>query len=90
MGIHNGQSFSTKDSDNDAADVKHCADEYKGGWWYEYCHRANLNGIYREGNYTGRFNGIDWNRWKGYNYSLKKVEMKTRRIHFDQINGATD
>ena len=39
MGLHNGQSFSTKDSDNDAADVKHCAAEYMGGWWYEYCHR---------------------------------------------------
>ena len=80
MSLHNGQSFSTKDSDNDANDSKHCADIHKGGWWYQSCHRANLNGIYHERNYTDPANGVVWKSWKGYNYSLKKVEMKTRRI----------
>ena len=82
-GTHSGHSFSTKDSDNDVAANVNCADRYKGGWWYEACHWANLNGDYLEGNYTGLAIGVDWNGWKGYIYSLKKVEMKTRRISFD-------
>lgn len=31
------QKFSTLDSDNDDWENVNCANDYKGGWWYESC-----------------------------------------------------
>ena len=76
---HNGSPFSTKDVDNDAADTGYsCAQHYKGGWWYGTCHHANLNGQYLGGAHTSHADGVNWYHWKGYDYSLKFVEMKFR------------
>ena len=80
--IHDGQAFTTKDRDNDNSTVNHCANKYMGAWWYSACHKANLNGLYHDGNYTDYGIGINWSRWKGYFYSLKTTEMKTRRAFF--------
>lgn len=82
MGICNGQLFSTKDRDNDLGAVN-CAVKNEGAWWYNACHKANLNGRYiTGGRYTdrqsGSFTGIDWEPWKGYGYSLLFTEMKLR------------
>ena len=74
---HNGMNFSTKDRDNDVSQ-RNCAEEYKGAWWYDKCHRSNLNGRYLRGNHTTYADGVNWSRWKGYRYSLKKTEMKIR------------
>jgi hypothetical protein len=58
MANHNGRKFSAKDKDVDAANYKsdkwsgHCAQMFKGGWWYDNCHRADLNGMYLKGNNT--------------------------------------
>ena len=79
---HNGQAFSTKDKDNDARSNKHCAVKFKGAWWYNACHEANLNGLYHVGNDTGFAIGVTWFHWKGHRYSLQITEMKTRRIIF--------
>ena len=46
MAYHNGMKFSTKDNDNDPASAAHCAIVWSGGWWYNTCHQANLNGLY--------------------------------------------
>ena len=75
----NGAMFSSKDFDNDqsAAD---CAKLYNGGWWYSNCHDSNLNGLYLQGNNISNSGGVIWKQWKGDNYSLKKTEMKIRRI----------
>ena len=74
---HNGSPFSTKDRDNDAYSTS-CAQRFKGGWWYESCHRANLNGLYHYGTHTSYADGVNWFQWKGYYYSLKFTEMKFR------------
>ena len=42
MSFHNGQQFTTYDNDNDK-DGGNCAYDHQGGWWYNNCHRANLN-----------------------------------------------
>ena len=51
LSYHDGMMFSTSDSDNDL-DIRNCASENKGGWWFNSCYSSNLNGLYRIGNYT--------------------------------------
>ncbi|XP_078605257.1 microfibril-associated glycoprotein 4-like isoform X2 [Branchiostoma floridae x Branchiostoma japonicum] len=76
---HNGRPFSTKDRDNDDSAAS-CAQNRKGAWWYGACHRANLNGLYHAGSHTSFADGVNWDTWKGRNYSLKHTEMKIRPI----------
>ena len=73
---HNNMMFSTNDRDNDIYVQGHCANIYKGGWWYDRCHEANLNGLYSSTTYG---EGINWRYWRGYYYSLKFTEMKVRQ-----------
>ncbi|XP_035684230.1 ficolin-2-like [Branchiostoma floridae] len=75
---HNGMYFSTRDRDNDPHSTADCAEIYKGAWWYERCHRANLNGLYLGGSHQSDRDGVNWNPWKGSRYSLKITEMKIR------------
>ncbi|XP_019637055.1 PREDICTED: microfibril-associated glycoprotein 4-like isoform X2 [Branchiostoma belcheri] len=79
MAFQNGQRFSTKDSDNDAI-AAHCSQRYKGAWWYGDCHNANLNGLYHLGAHSTYADGVNWNHWKGYYYSLKRTTMKIRPV----------
>ena len=69
--------FSTTDRDNDVSGG-HCAQRFKGAWWYKSCHHSNLNGLYLGGANTADGEGITWYHWLGNKYSLKKVEMKLR------------
>ena len=69
---HNGQTFKTKDHFGKS---DFCTRNWKSGWWYNNCHRANLNGVY---NSTTIYEGIIWKHWKGFKYSLRFVEMKFR------------
>ncbi|XP_062568845.1 angiopoietin-2-like [Saccostrea cucullata] len=39
-----GISFSTPDRDNDRISGFDCAAQYRGGWWFNWCHYAFLNG----------------------------------------------
>ncbi|ELU13343.1 hypothetical protein CAPTEDRAFT_91049, partial [Capitella teleta] len=80
MARHHGHQFSTRDADNDAHSTLNCADHYKGGWWYDDCHSANLNGLYLNGNYTAKYSkGINWYHWKlSWRYSFQFTEMKMR------------
>ncbi|XP_061390451.1 ryncolin-4-like [Musca vetustissima] len=69
-----GYNFTTHDRDNDIA-VENCAVRYTGAWWYRDCHQANPNGLY--GNLEfGK--GINWLTFRGWNYSLKSIELILR------------
>ena len=83
LAYQNGNRFSTRDQDNDALSAGHCAQQYKGGWWYVSCHHSNLNGLYYlSGPYSSNYgNGVAWYHWKRTTlYSLKVTEMKVRRV----------
>jgi len=69
--------FTTKDQDNDMANGN-CAQSYKGAWWYNACHKANLNGLYLGRPHASFANGINWHAWRGHYYSLKRAEMKIK------------
>ena len=76
----NNMFFSTKDRDYDTKLTYSCAVRFEGAWWYLDCLSACLNGRYHHGNLTAYAEGIIWTYFKGYNYSLKKAEMKIRRL----------
>lgn len=59
-----------------------CAHFHKGGWWYNACGQANLNGVwYTGGVYRSKFqDGIFWADYGGGFYSMKTVRMLIRPI----------
>ncbi|KAM4524348.1 microfibril-associated glycoprotein 4-like isoform 2-T2 [Odontesthes bonariensis] len=77
---HNGMKFSTLDKDQDVW-ATHCARSFLGAFWYEKCHSANPNGVYRWGaDATLYAVGVSWSSWKGSGYSLKTISMKIRPV----------
>ena len=70
--------FTTRDNDNDN-DPSNCASIFIGAWWFNYCFDSHLNGAYYHDPAVIFARGIIWYHWKGYYYSLKFSEMKTRR-----------
>ena len=44
--------------------------------------KSNLNGLYRRGRHSSYADGVNWSRWKGFYYSLKRTEMKVRPVDF--------
>ncbi|KAL9956234.1 hypothetical protein ACROYT_G037682 [Oculina patagonica] len=81
LSYHRNSAFSTKDRDNDQSSGN-CAVSYKGGWWFNSCVIANLNGYYYHGPHSSDHDGVNWRTWKGRKYSAKRAEMKTRPADF--------
>ena len=79
---HNGWPFTTPDEDNDFKPTGNCALEYHGGWWFKWCHTAFLNGPYIHGPNSFYGEGIIWNGFKDFRYSLKSSQMKIRPRDF--------
>lgn len=78
---HSGMKFSTFDKDQDIH-TGNCAKQFLGAFWYNGCHSANPNGVYRWGADGTIFAvGTIWHSWKGYDYSLKSISMKIRSLH---------
>ena len=75
--VLNGMQFSTYDQDNDATS-SNCAKHYKGGWWYNACYRAHLNGPYL-GPADNSGNELMWYTWKEYQ-PMKSTQMKIKRV----------
>ncbi|XP_017753302.1 PREDICTED: protein scabrous-like [Eufriesea mexicana] len=67
----NGMAFSARDRDMDAS-ATNCARNYHGGWWFNRCQHANLNGKYSLGLTWFR---SDTNKWMSIAFS----EMSVRR-----------
>nr|XP_015801603.2 fibrinogen alpha chain [Nothobranchius furzeri] len=85
---HSGMKFSTFDKDDDKWEGN-CAEVYGGGWWYNSCQMANLNGVYYRGSYDPKGNaphqaenGVVWTTFKPATYSLKAVRMFVRPAEF--------
>ncbi|ESO03149.1 hypothetical protein HELRODRAFT_174042 [Helobdella robusta] len=77
--VHNNMPFSTLDSDHDMS-WNSCAVKFAGAWWYRECHQSNLNGLYLRGHHTSYADGVNWNTFRGFNYSLKFTEMRVELI----------
>ncbi|CAN0439868.1 unnamed protein product [Lampetra planeri] len=85
---HGGMTFSTFDRDTDKWSDGSCAEWYGGGWWYNACQAANLNGVYYQGGpYDPREkppyeveNGVVWATYRGSDYSLKRTSVRFRRV----------
>ncbi|XP_060577785.1 microfibril-associated glycoprotein 4-like, partial [Ruditapes philippinarum] len=81
LSYHNGKNFSTFDMDRDGSSIN-CAIDDHGGWWYNYCALANLNGEYvtpgtqRPVESQG---GMIYYSFKHYE-SLKVSKMMFRRV----------
>ena len=73
---NNGMGFSTYERDNDNW-PNSCAQQYKGGWWYNSCVGSNLNGLYL-GYSENNPASASWYHWKNSYESLKITEMKIR------------
>lgn len=77
--VNSDTQFSTKDNDNDYLSGS-CAYKFKGSWWYRKCHLSNLNGLYQRGPHDSFADGINWVTFKGYYYSLRRSEMKSKAL----------
>lgn len=76
--IDNGMAFSTKDSDKDQW-VGDCSrTRGDGGWWFNGCGLANLNGV-NYGKNTNSYDGILWYFYAKDNRSFKSSQMKIRK-----------
>ncbi|XP_078492907.1 fibrinogen C domain-containing protein 1-like [Ciona intestinalis] len=79
LSYHNGSRFTTWDVDHDVWSSGNCAVVVHGAWWYRDCYFSNLNGEYLNCQTTPQ-RAASWHRFRGYQYSLKFIEMKFRPI----------
>ncbi|XP_050727408.1 techylectin-5A-like [Eriocheir sinensis] len=70
-----GMMFTTHDEDHDTSHEINCAKYWKiGGWWFNRCSWANLNGPYNEPG-EGDGIGINWHMWRNKEYLRSSTMM---------------
>ncbi|KAK3781815.1 hypothetical protein RRG08_059061 [Elysia crispata] len=75
LDYHNNCAFSTFDRDNDLG-KSNCAESQRGGWWFNKCDNANLNG-----DWGGQDNkGMEWDGFVSTLRSVDFSEMKIRKV----------
>ena len=77
LSYHDGMEFDTYDVTSGTSSNSGCAAGSGGGWWYDGCYHANINGGY---NGNGTWKAVSWLDFRGHKYSLKRTEMKIRRL----------
>ncbi|XP_065923905.1 ryncolin-4-like isoform X1 [Magallana gigas] len=73
----NGMKFSTKDQDNDKGDKQHCGVNFQGGWWFEDCEQAYLNGPYLNSAKITSIS-INWYAFGNEHRALRRASMMIR------------
>nr|XP_039256271.1 fibrinogen gamma chain-like [Styela clava] len=90
----NNMRFTTADQDHIYSVLPTQCPRSPGGWWFNKCNSANLNGYYHQGSFSpsSQPGGIVWTTWKGPTYSLKYVSsiscpkmLRWRELYFLQI-----
>ena len=69
--------FSAKDQDSDQFKTS-CTQRNRGAWWYSSCQKSNLHEMYFNGQHASYSDGVNWQTFRGYHYSLKRTEMKVK------------
>ena len=90
MAYSNGMQFSTYDSDNDKHN-SNCSFLNQGGWWYNACYRANLNGPHTIPTLPGvsqNWARLIWSDNGDPTPYIPSVEMKLRPKHcnFNEVS----
>nr|KAG5701873.1 hypothetical protein BaRGS_014938 [Batillaria attramentaria] len=77
-----GRPFSTHDANRDRCSDRYfnCARTWHGAWWFDCCFSAHLNGEYKPSSATAYSEGILWENFRGFHYSLKFAEMKLKPL----------
>ncbi|KAL7742355.1 hypothetical protein ACLKA6_018991 [Drosophila palustris] len=75
LSVHRGLKFTTFDKDNDYWEEENCAIQLTGAWWHNSCYHSQLTGTYKD-SHIG--NGVNWNTFRGSEYSLKTAIMMIR------------
>ncbi|CAG2236687.1 Ryncolin-2,Veficolin-1,Ryncolin-1,Fibrinogen C domain-containing protein 1,Fibroleukin,Fibrinogen-like protein 1,Tenascin,Ficolin-1,Fibrinogen-like protein A,Ryncolin-3 [Mytilus edulis] len=82
-GHHSGQRFTTSDNDNDQNSSLNCAKLNRdgSGWWFSSCEAVCFTCPYTNNKKGLSGNGLmQWEIWKGSEYSLKYASMMIRRF----------
>ncbi|MCL4153335.1 UNVERIFIED_CONTAM: hypothetical protein GTU68_060456, partial [Idotea baltica] len=75
-----GMLFSTFDQDHDTSEEINCSSFWNiGGWWFNRCSWANLNGPYRFPEKGKDCIGINWHKWRN-TQCLKSTRMMIRPV----------
>ena len=80
LSYNNGYKFTTYDVDQDGTSSMNCAVDRHGGWWYNNCVYANLNGKYvTPGTITSDHSGMIY-------YSFKRTQsLQVSKMMFRSV-----